>query len=120
MVTATKADPGQVVSAGQTVIEISRIAEREAVFDVATEHVARAAPGMPVKVWLQSQPDIAVTGLIREISPEANSTTGTYEVKVGLPSPPPEMRSGCHCCRSRRRKRPDGDERAVARPAAIG
>ena len=94
VVTATKADPGQVVSAGQTVIEISRIAEREAVFDVATEHVARAAPGMPVKVWLQSQPDIAVTGSIREISPEANSTTGTYEVKVGLPSPPPEMRLG--------------------------
>ena len=49
---------------------------------------------MPVKVWLQSQPDIAVIGSIREISPEANSTTGTYEVKVALPSPPPEMRLG--------------------------
>jgi RND family efflux transporter MFP subunit len=94
VVTATKADPGQVVSAGQTVIEISRIAEREAVFDVAAEHVARAAPGMPVKVWLQSRPDIATTGSIREISPEADSTTGTYEVKVALPSPPPEMRLG--------------------------
>jgi RND family efflux transporter MFP subunit len=94
VVTATKADPGQVVAAGQTVIEISRIAEREAVFDVAAEHVARAARGMPVKVWLQSQPDIAVIGSIREISPEANSTTGTYEVKVALPSPPPQMRLG--------------------------
>ena len=37
---------------------------------------------------------IAVTGSIREISPEADSTTGTYQVKVTLPSPPPEMRLG--------------------------
>ena len=41
VVTATKADPGQVVAAGQNVIEISRIAEREAVFDVAAEHAAQ-------------------------------------------------------------------------------
>ena len=94
VVTATEADPGQVVAAGQKVIEISRIAEREAVFAVAAEHVARATLGMPVKVWLQGQPDIAVTGSIREISPEADSTTGTYEVKVALPSPPAEMRLG--------------------------
>ena len=39
-------------------------------------------------------PTIAVTGSIREISPEADSTTGTYQVKVTLPSPPPEMRLG--------------------------
>jgi RND family efflux transporter MFP subunit len=94
VVTATKADPGQVVAAGQSVIEISGIAEREAVFDVAAEHVARAAPGMAVKVWLQSQPELAVIGSIREISPEASSTTGTYEVKVALPSPLAEMRLG--------------------------
>ena len=94
VVTATKADPGQVVAAGQNVIEISGIAEREAVFDVAAEHAASAAPGMAVKVWLQSQPDLAVIGSIREISPEASNTTGTYEVKVALPSPPAEMRLG--------------------------
>ncbi len=49
---------------------------------------------MAVKVWLQGQPDIVVTGSIREISPEADSATGTYTVKVALPSPPPEMRLG--------------------------
>jgi RND family efflux transporter MFP subunit len=50
---------------------------------------------MPVKAWLQGRPEIAVTGSIREISPEADSTTGTYQVKVTLPSSlPPEMRLG--------------------------
>jgi RND family efflux transporter MFP subunit len=95
IVTATKADPGQVVDAGQAIVEIARNAEREAVFAVASEHIAHAKVGMPVKVWLQGRPEIAVTGSIREISPEADSTTGTYQVKVKLPSsPPPEMRLG--------------------------
>ena len=94
VVTATPADPGQVVSAGQKVVEISRSSEREAVFAVASEHIVHAKLGMPVKVWLQSRPGIAVMGSIRQISPEADSTTGTYEVKVALASPPPEMRLG--------------------------
>jgi RND family efflux transporter MFP subunit len=95
IVTATKADPGQVVDAGQAIVEIARNAEREAVFAVASEHIAHAKVGMPVEVSLQGRPEIAVTGSIREISPEADSTTGTYKVKVTLPSPPPgEMRLG--------------------------
>ena len=94
VVTATAADPGQVVAAGQKVVEISRSSERDAVFAVAGEHIAHATLGMPVKAWLQGRPDIAVIGSLRQISPEADSTTGTYEVKVALPSPPPEMRLG--------------------------
>ena len=67
------------------IVEIARNDEREAVFAVASEHIAHAKVGMPVKVWLQGRPEIAVTGSIREISPEADSTTGTYQVKVALP-----------------------------------
>jgi RND family efflux transporter MFP subunit len=94
VVTSTAADPGQVVAAGQKVVEISRSSEREAVFAVASEHVAHARLGMPVKVWVQGRPEIAVIGSLRQISPEADSTTGTFEVKVTLPLPPPEMRLG--------------------------
>jgi RND family efflux transporter MFP subunit len=94
VVTATGADPGQVVATGQMIVEIARNAEREAVFAVASEHIAHATVGMPVKIWLQGRPEIAAVGTIREISPEADSTTGTYQVKVTLPSSPPEMRLG--------------------------
>ena len=76
------------------VVEISRNDAREAVFAVAGDDITRAKLGMAVNVSLQGRPDIAVTGTIREISPEADSTTGTYQVKVALPSPPPEMRLG--------------------------
>ena len=94
VVTATGADPGQVVTAGQMVVEISRNTEHEAVFAVSADHVAHAKLGMGVQVWLQGRPEVAATGIIREISPEADSSTGTYEVRVSLPSPPPEMRLG--------------------------
>ncbi|UCI10706.1 efflux RND transporter periplasmic adaptor subunit [Mesorhizobium sp. B1-1-8] len=94
IVTATGADPGQVVAAGQVVVEISRNDEREAVFAVASEDIIKAKLGMSVSVALQASPEIAVTGTIREISPEADTTTGTYKVKVALPAPPPQMRLG--------------------------
>jgi RND family efflux transporter MFP subunit len=95
VVTATGADPGQVVAKGQMIVEIARNDKREAVFAVASEHIAHAKVGMPVRVWLQGRPEIAVTGSIREISPQADSTTGTYRVKVTLPSSlPTDMRLG--------------------------
>ena len=94
VVTATGADPGQVVAAGQMVVEISRNSEHEAVFAVSADHVAHAKLNMRVQVWLQGRPEIVTTGIVREISPEADSSTGTYEVRVSLPSSPPEMRLG--------------------------
>lgn len=94
VVTTTGADPGQVVSAGQMVVEISRNAEHEAVFAVSAEHVARAKLNMSVKVWLQGRPEVVTSGVVREISPEADGATGTFEVRVSLLSPPPEMRLG--------------------------
>ena len=66
--TATPADPGQVVSAGQKVVEFSRSSEREAVFAVASEH-SSSELATPVKVWLKSRPGIAVMGSIRQIRP---------------------------------------------------
>ena len=94
VVTATGADPGQVVTAGQMIVELSRNAEYEAVFAVSEDHVSHAKLGMEVQVWLQGRPEVATSGIIREISPEADSSTGTYEVRVSLPSPPAKMRLG--------------------------
>jgi RND family efflux transporter MFP subunit len=94
IVTATGADLGQVVVPGQMVVEISRNDAREAVFAVASQDIGRAKLGMPVDVSLKGRRDIAVTGEVREISPEADPTTGTYQVKIALAFPPPEMRLG--------------------------
>ena len=49
---------------------------------------------MPVKVSLQADPTIMVTGTLREVSPGADPVTGTYTAKVALADPPPQMRLG--------------------------
>jgi RND family efflux transporter MFP subunit len=99
------------------VVEISRNDAREAVFAVAGNDITRARLGLPVAVSLQSRPDIAVTGTIREISPSADTTTGTYQVKVALPSPPPEMRLGAVVVG--RVESDDGQEVATLPPGAL-
>jgi len=93
-VTAVGADPGQVVNAGQMIVQISQLDAREAVFSVSERAVAILEPGLIVRVALQSDPSIAVDGSVREISPTADPVTGTYKVKVALTDPPDAMRLG--------------------------
>lgn len=93
-VTATGADPGQVVNAGQMIVQISQLDPIEAVFAVSERAMAVVKPGFPVLVALQSSPDIVVRGPVREISPLADPVTGTFTVKVSLPDAPPSMRLG--------------------------
>jgi RND family efflux transporter MFP subunit len=93
-VTQTGADPGQVVNAGQMIVQISRMDAREGVFSVSEQAVARIPPDIPVRVWLQSDPTVAVEGRIREVSPTADPVTGTYTVRIALENPPDAMRLG--------------------------
>jgi RND family efflux transporter MFP subunit len=93
-VTEVGADPGQVVTAGQMIVQISQLTAREGVFDVAERGAAYMKPGMTVHVALQSDPAVAVDGSVREISPTADPVTGTYQIKVSLPAAPDAMRLG--------------------------
>ena len=93
-VTAKGAEPGEVVQAGQMVVRIARKDGRDAVFDVPAQ-VLRSAPSDPqVTVRLTDDPAVTAVGRVREIAPQADPVTGTFEVKVGLTDPPPAMRLG--------------------------
>ena len=93
-VTETGADPGQVVQAGQMIVNIADTALLDAVFSVPAQLATLAKVGGVVTVWLQQDPNVKVSGTVRQISPSADATTGTYTVKVALDNPPPEMRLG--------------------------
>ena len=93
-VTVTGADPGQVVQAGQMIVTIADTTALDAVFSVPAQLANLARVGGVVSVWLQQNPDVKTTGSVRQISPDADQTTGTYTIKVGLDDPPPEMRLG--------------------------
>ncbi len=94
-VTARGAEPGEVVAAGQMVLRVARKGGRDAVFDVPARLI-EAARGMDpeVTVTLTSDPSVQTVGRAREISPQADPITRTFEVKVGLTDPPEAMRLG--------------------------
>ena len=93
-VTATGAESGEVVHAGQMVAQLAYDGARDAVFDVP-ESIIRTGPHNPlVTIALTNDPQITATGQVREVAPQANSSTRTFQVKVAIIDPPPSMRLG--------------------------
>jgi len=94
VVTAAPVEPGEVVQAGQMIIRVARQDGRDAVFDVPAQ-VLRSAPSDPlINVSLTDDPTVKATGRVREVSPQADPVTRTFEVKIGLTDAPPAMRLG--------------------------
>lgn len=95
VVTAVGAETGEVVRAGQMVAQVARESGKDAVFNVPAQMIRNApSPDPLVTVALADDPGISVTGHVREVAPQADATTGTYVVKVGLTEPPDAMRLG--------------------------
>ena len=94
VVTAATAESGEVVQAGQMIIRVARQDGRDAVFNVPGQ-VLRTAPSDPlIAVSLTDDPVVKATGRVREVSPQADPVTRTFEVKVGLSDAPAAMRLG--------------------------
>lgn len=96
IVTAINAEPGQVVNVGQMVVRLAKPDQVDGVFNVAESAFRDRKPGdrPPVVVSLLSSPTIEAEGVVREVSPVADPTTRTYQVKVSIDNPPPAMRFG--------------------------
>lgn len=94
VVVARGAEPGEVVAAGQIIVQVARQGGRDAVFDVPARLI-RMVPGSPeIEVSLTAEPDIKTTGRVREVAPQADPVSGTFQVRVGLSDPPEPMRLG--------------------------
>ena len=93
-VTAVGAEPGEVVRAGQMVVQLARQGGRDAVFDVP-EELIRTGPRDPVvEIALTDDPQVRAAGRVREVAPQADPATRTFQVKVGIIDPPEAMRLG--------------------------
>jgi membrane fusion protein, multidrug efflux system len=94
IVIATAAEPGEVVQAGQLIVRVAPKGGRDAVFDVPGQ-ILSSTPREPlVAVSLTDNPAVTTVGRVREVSPQADPVTRTFEVKVGLTDPPAAMRLG--------------------------
>jgi RND family efflux transporter MFP subunit len=94
VVTAVGAESGEVVAAGRMVVQIAREGGRDVVFNVPAQ-VKDSAPRYPeITVTLTTDPGVTAEGRVREIAPQADPVTGTFEIRVGLIDPPPALRLG--------------------------
>lgn len=93
-VTARGAEPGEVVQAGQMIVQLAREGGRDGVFDVPAQILRDVMPGSVIMVTLTDDPRVTATGRVREVAPQADPVTRTFRVRVGLDNPPEAMRLG--------------------------
>jgi RND family efflux transporter MFP subunit len=94
VLTAIGPAAGEVVQAGQMIVRLARKDGRDAVFDVPAQLIHSAPSDPQIAVSLTNDPAVTARGRVREVAPQANPVTRTFEVKVGLTDPPPAMRLG--------------------------
>ncbi|MDG4873848.1 efflux RND transporter periplasmic adaptor subunit [Mesorhizobium sp. WSM4935] len=94
VVTATGAEVGQTVSAGQTVVTVARNDPREAVVDIPDQLTGDLTVGMPFEIVLQSLPSIKTGAKLREVAPQSEGATRTRRVRLTLVNPPTAFRLG--------------------------
>lgn len=83
VVTGIDAEPGQVVAAGTPVVRIAQDGDRDVVFSVPEDKIARVHPGQAVSVRAWAN-DAQYSARVREVAASADPVTRTYLVKAAL------------------------------------
>jgi RND family efflux transporter MFP subunit len=94
VVTAVMGEPGQVVSAGQTVITLAHAGETEIAVSVPEQDAGHLTIGQQAKITLWAGPRMSIEGRIREIAGQADPTSRTYAVRIAVSGSPQIMRLG--------------------------
>jgi RND family efflux transporter MFP subunit len=92
IVMATQAEVGQVVSAGQPVVTLAGLGDREIVVDIPESRLPQAKRKSAfATLWVANAHRFAVS--LRELSPVASAATRTYRARyqVGRDAPPMEL-----------------------------
>ena len=93
VITQVNAEPGQVLAAGQAVVALARDGEREVLISVPEGRIKEFKVGAPVAAELWAREGHRYSGKVREIAPEADATTRTYNVRVSV-EPDPAIQLG--------------------------
>jgi RND family efflux transporter MFP subunit len=76
------------------IVRLARHGGRDAIFDVPAQVLRSAPTDRALDVHLADDSSVTATGRVREVSPQADPVTRTFQVKVGLTDPPENMRLG--------------------------
>ena len=94
VVTATYAEAGQTVSTGQPVLKLARLEQRDVVVDVPEAQFRSARLNDKFSIALQLDGAVQAVGVVREITPQADSNTRTHRLKVAIDRAPEVFRLG--------------------------
>jgi membrane fusion protein, multidrug efflux system len=94
IVTGVMGEPGQVVSAGQTIVTLAHAGETEIAIAVPEQDTGHLAIGQRAKITLWAGPRVSLEGRIREIAGQADPASRTYAVRVTVSGAPQIMRLG--------------------------
>jgi len=94
VVTSVDAERGQVVAAGQPVLRVAQLGQKDVVITVPENRLADLRQAHDLQVLLWSRPDHPYRGELREVSPVADPGTRTYTAKIAVLDADDEMRLG--------------------------
>ncbi len=94
VVTAWRAEAGQVVGTGQEVVTLARPDVREAVIDLPAGLVDSLPDDVRFQVAAQLEPSLSTEGRLREVEPQAERSTRTRRVRLSLTDTPATFRLG--------------------------
>lgn len=94
VVTSVDAEVGQVVGAGNPVVRVADLGEKEIVIGIPEDKVDTVRRISDVRVRIWARPNEAIPGKIRELSPIADPATRTFTAKVSIPTAPPDVKLG--------------------------
>ncbi|MCA1853324.1 MAG: efflux RND transporter periplasmic adaptor subunit [Beggiatoa sp.] len=84
VITAREVEAGQVVSAGQPIVTVAELGDKEVVIAIPESRIAGARAGEEVEVELWADGGRRFKGRTREIAPSADPASRTYRVKITL------------------------------------
>ncbi len=94
VITATPAEPGQVVAAGQAVVRLADPRELEVLIWVPESRVAEVKVGEAAFVRPWDAQDKTLPARVREVAASADTATRTYAVRVALAQPDASLTLG--------------------------
>ncbi|MBZ0068890.1 MAG: efflux RND transporter periplasmic adaptor subunit [Thiobacillus sp.] len=94
VITAITFESGQVVEAGQPVVQLAHTGEREVRIDVPENalETLRGARKLNIRLW--SMPGVNYAGRLRELSPMADAASRTYGARVSFLQPDAAVKLG--------------------------
>ena len=94
VITGISVEVGQVVAAGQTVMKVARLDDREIAINVPENRLPELAPSHPISISLWADPSRTYHGKVRELSPSADPVTRTYATRISVLDADPAMKLG--------------------------